>query len=265
MYILLSPAKSLDYTREHELNAVGQIASFMEKTAQLHEVLRAYSASELEQLFHVSPKIAELNYNRFRDWSTDFSSQSLEGGEYPFLPAILAFTGDVYRSFDLSLLTCVKKEVYDRRVGILSGYYGILRPFDFMKPYRLEMGTRMSFDIAGDHYGNLYDFWRSHVSTAVERHAGKDGVINLASQEYSKVVDREVISGPFVDVDFKVDKNGALKTIGIYAKKARGLMAQWLVENDCMDVTSASAFAEDGWHYSEDDSGVHKMVFIKKV
>ena len=220
MIVLLSPAKSLDY-ESPLLSKRSTKPRFIENSAELISQLRKLSVGDVGHLMSISANLAQLNHDRFATWETEFTKENSR-------PAILAFTGDVYQGMDLDQWDKVDFDLAQKRIRILSGLYGVLRPLDLMQPYRLEMGTK--FPVGKSK--NLYEFWRKKVTTALNDEL-KDGelFVNLASQEYFKAIDVKTLKVPVIHVDFKEFKNGQYKTIAIFSKLARGYMTRYIIEN----------------------------------
>jgi len=273
MYILLSPAKSLDFTRDFPAAPHGAVVPrFNTQTKALHNVLKALSAKEIADLMHISPKLAQLNYERFQDWSGNYNKQALTpADDKNFDIALSAFIGDVYKSFDLESYTTKDWQYADEHIGILSGFYGLLSPLTYMRPYRLEMGTRLSFNVKGKEYKNLYEYWSDDIVTYInqiltEKKITDRIVLNLASIEYAKAADLKSIDGKVITVDFKVDKgDGNLKTIGIHAKKSRGALANLIVQKRIETIEELCKTKPLGFTYKKSLSTESVLVFVKKI
>ncbi|MEM1063765.1 MAG: peroxide stress protein YaaA, partial [Planctomycetota bacterium] len=217
------------------------------------------SADSLGDLMGISDKLATLNKARFKDWSPDPEAGG-EGG--PAVPAILHFRGDVYQGFDADSLDDAGLAEADRRVRILSGLYGLLRPLDAVRAYRLEMGT--TFDRGRPK--TLYEFWREKVTAAVSEEiaaTGAKAVINLASNEYASAVDFDAISVPVVSPQFKEDRDGEPKMISFFAKWARGSMARYLVDSKADTPAALRRFRRDGYRYDKSLSTEAEPVFVR--
>lgn len=255
MLAVLSPAKTLDLdsplpTRRHSQ------PSFIAETKTLAEPLRNLSATQLGELLGVSESLAQLNHQRYRSFSTPFSPPTAR-------PAALAFKGDVYRGLRAAEFSEDDFGFAQRHLRILSGFYGLLRPLDLIQPYRLEMGTRLA-NAKGE---NLYAFWGDQLATAVTkalRATGGDSLLNLASNEYFKVLADGGLQVPVVAPAFLDYKNGQYKMISFYAKRARGTMAGWIVRQRVVDVATVVDFAEDGYRYSPADSSAQRPVFTRR-
>jgi cytoplasmic iron level regulating protein YaaA (DUF328/UPF0246 family) len=223
----------------------------IDDSAELIADLKQLTAHQIGDLMKVSEKIAQLNFDRFQEWSRDFTIANSK-------QAIFAFKGDVYQGLDAESLSSDEIITAQETICILSGLYGILRPLDLMQPYRLEMGARF-INARGS---NLYQFWGSKISEYLNS-IESEVVVNLASTEYSKALDRNALRARIVDIDFKENKDGELKTIGIYAKKARGLMARYAVKNRIASSDGLKSFDNAGYKFSDELSTTIKLVFIR--
>ena len=241
MKILISPAKSLDF----ENNIVTTQSSeplFANKAKQINNTLKDLSAPDLGKLMNISPKLSDLNWLRNQDFKKKNSLQR---------QAIFAFNGDVYEGIDATSISSSNHDKLQNTLRILSGLYGILKPFDNIKPYRLEMGTKIS--IKGTK--NLYDFWKKDVTNSILKEIEEDDIIvNLASNEYFSVIDSSLIENKIISPQFKDFKNGKLKIISFYAKKARGLMTRFLIDNDINSSSDIKNFNSSGYMFSKDDT-----------
>jgi uncharacterized protein len=261
MLILLSPAKSLDF--ESRISS-RQITShfFREETAFLAAALRKISVSELEKLMGISPKLAQLNHQRFQNFSAEFNQANSR-------QALLAFDGDVYRPIDARNFKDSELSFAQDHLRILSGLYGLLRPLDLIQPYRLEMGTSFTDPKIFKKIGikNLYSFWQERISAKLEeecKNLGVKVILNLASEEYFLVVRRDKISVPILDIEFKENIGGKLKIIGIRAKKARGMMTNFVIKNKLSQPSQLKDFKDDGYSFSAELSVAGKMVFVRR-
>ncbi len=252
MLILLSPAKQLDFDHEPAPLDATQ-PRLMERTRELAETARDLSARDLQSLMDISEDLAQLNRERFQAFDPD----NADGA-----PAALTFAGDVYRGFDAGSLGKADLKWAQRRVRILSGLYGVLRPLDKIQPYRLEMGTRLKTE----HGASLYDFWDEDIAERLK--ADLDGhdhavIVNLASQEYAKAAKLKSIGAPVTECDFKEEKDGKLRTLMVYAKRARGLMARWIVEHRVEDPARLKDFDLEGYRYDPEGSTDAKLLFTR--
>ena len=252
MKLVISPAKSLNY--ESELpTSFSTECSFLSEAQQLNTLLKKKSAKDLSDLMHISPNLGQLNYDRNQLWSLPFTSKNAR-------PAIYAFSGDVYRGLDAYSIQESKLDSLQNTVRILSGLYGLLKPMDLLQPYRLEMGTKFPVDASK----NLYEFWRQKITTALNDDL-KEGelFVNLASQEYFKAIDIKTLKVPVVHIDFKEFKNGQYKTIAIFAKIARGLMARYVVDSNANHINDIKGFNYGGYGFSETMSTETELVFTR--
>ena len=254
MLMVISPAKTLDYTSPLATEAFTQ-PRFLEQSSQLIKVLRELSPSKLAELMKLSDKLAGLNIARFTEWQPDFTLENAR-------QAILAFKGDVYTGLDAETLSSDDFNYAQQHLRILSGLYGVLRPLDLMQPYRLEMGTRL-----GNPEGkNLYEFWGDRLTESLNQCLAEnktDTVLNLASNEYFKAVKPKQLAGTLINVDFKDLKNGQYKIISFYAKKARGMMARYVIQHKVDSVAALKNFSEQGYYYSSEQSKPDHLVFLR--
>lgn len=240
MKIVVSPAKSLDY--ESKLpTARGTQPQFLEEAEKLNQKLSKKSKKAIGELMSISDKLAELNYQRYKDFSTPFTKQNAR-------PAVYAFAGDVYLGLDAYSLPEEKIDKLQNTLRILSGMYGVLRPLDLIQPYRLEMGT----DLTINRKKNLYEFWGDTLTEALNKELKEDELfLNLASQEYFKAINPKKLKVPVIAPVFKDFKNGKLKIISFYAKKARGSMVRYIIDHDIDSLEGIQGFDYDGYGFSE--------------
>lgn len=254
MLMVISPAKTLDYTSPLATEKFTQ-PRFLEQSSQLIEVLRELSPSELAELMKLSDKLAGLNVARFTEWQPDFTLENAR-------QAILAFKGDVYTGLDAETLSTDDFNYAQQHLRILSGLYGVLRPLDLMQPYRLEMGTKLD-NATGK---NLYEFWGERLTESLNQCLAEnktDTLLNLASNEYFKAVKPKLLAGTLINVDFKDFKNGQYKIISFYAKKARGMMARYVIQHKIDSVETLKNFSEQGYYYSAEQSKPNHLVFLR--
>jgi hypothetical protein len=219
--------------------------------------LRDFSALDLSELQHVSSNIAELNFERNHAWKTPFNLKNSR-------QALFAFKGDVYTGLDAYTMTDQNLAFAQDHLRILSGLYGVLRPLDLMKPYRLEMGTRLSTSEGK----NLYEFWDMQITDAVNKQLKaieSDTLINLASNEYFKAVKARNVKGQIITPAFKDYKNGEYKMIGFFAKKARGLMTRFIIDNEITQPEGIKKFDIEGYTYNASMSNEHNWVFTRRL
>lgn len=255
MLILLSPAKTLDYETPPRTKQVST-PQFLEESAQLVSALRAYKPKRLGKLMNISDTLAELNVERFDTWQVPFPEGQAR-------PSIQAFRGDVYVGLDADTMSMPSIKRAQKHIRILSGLYGVLKPLDNMLPYRLEMGTSLKTKRGK----NLYEFWGSRITESLNeelKNFNSPMVVNLASNEYFKAVKPKELEAPLVSPVFKDQKNGEYKVISFFAKKARGLMARYIIENKLTQVEALKSFNYGGYQYNEELSKNNDWVFTRK-
>jgi len=252
MLFLLSPAKSLDY--ETPLGDIPHTQpQFKAQSQALIEVLRTQSPQQIASLMDLSDALSALNVARYAAWSPRSTLRNAR-------PAVLAFNGDVYEGLQARTLPVADLEWAQQHVAILSGLYGVLRPLDLLQPYRLEMGTRL----ATPQGSNLYQFWGSSIAQHLNQRLRADTspvVVNLASQEYFKAVDRKTLKAPVVECVFEDYKGGAYKVISFHAKRARGLMARYAIEHRITTPEGLKHFDSEGYAHAPEVSGLDRLVF----
>jgi cytoplasmic iron level regulating protein YaaA (DUF328/UPF0246 family) len=254
MLILLSPAKSLDY-QSPLLTAEATQPRLAAHTAELIEQLKPLSPEAVGELMHISPKLAELNHARFQNYQPTFTAHNSR-------QAILAFTGDVYQGMSLANWSTDDFSAAQQQIRILSGLYGVLRPLDRMQPYRLEMGTKLTTTRGS----NLYQFWGSTITELLNKDltaSGSELVVNLASNEYFSSVKAKELNGQLITPVFKDEKNGKYKIISFYAKKARGMMADFIVRNQVQSVEALKAFNTSGYQFDPATSNDQTLTFLR--
>jgi cytoplasmic iron level regulating protein YaaA (DUF328/UPF0246 family) len=252
MLIVLSPAKSLDYKTPIKVKTP-TLPEFVSESAKLIADLKKLAPQDLSKLMGLSDQLAVLNVGRYRDWSKKFTEANSK-------PAIYAFNGDVYDGFDVKTLDAKTVAFAQEHIRILSGLYGALRPLDLMQAYRLEMGTSFKNPRGKD----LYAFWGSRVTDSLKKVLEKDkkpALLNLASEEYFKVLQPKDLGCPVISPVFQDGKDGKYKIISFYAKRARGLMARYVVENRISDPADLKGFNLDGYRYYAAESKPDKPVF----
>lgn len=252
MIVLLSPAKSIEIDRKLNSNDTS-IPVFISEAEGLAKKLSKFSAKKLAGLMHLSPQLADLNVERYQEWKADSKPSDQNA------TAISAFTGEVYRGFDSVSLKKDELEVAQDKVRILSGLYGVLKPLDVIYPYRLEMGTSWAVTPSKK---NLYAFWGKKIAEELNSE-GSDVIVNLASNEYFKAVDKKTIKGRIITPVFKEFKNGDYKVVMVYAKKARGMMARYIVQNNIEDPELIKGFDVDGYHFDANLSTENEWVFTR--
>jgi cytoplasmic iron level regulating protein YaaA (DUF328/UPF0246 family) len=256
MLIVLSPAKSLDYESAPTTDIHTQ-PEFIARSAELIKHLRDLSPAQIASLMHISDPLAALNAERYASWSRRFTTKNAK-------QAVLAFDGDVYGGLDATSLNAKQLDYLQSHVRILSGLYGALRPLDLMQPYRLEMGTRFANPAGKD----LYAFWGDEVTLALNRtlesHKSKT-LINLASEEYFKVVHPKALAAKVITPVFQDWKGGKYKIISFYAKRARGLMARYAAAHAVKTPEKLKGFDSDGYAYVPDASTENVWMFQRRV
>lgn len=257
MLAVLSPAKTLDF--EHPLPGHPETTRprLLDHAEQLVEALRRYPPEGLEKLMGVSPKLAALNMERYAHWQRPFHNDNAR-------PAMLAFRGDVYQGLDAKSLDATSLAFAQDHLRILSGLYGVLRPLDLMQAYRLEMGTPLPVEGAD----NLYQFWENEITDLLQqdlRHqtAEEATLVNLASQEYFKAVRPDRLDARILQIDFKELRDGKPRTIAVYAKKARGMMARFIIEEQITQSDDLQAFDRGGYYFAPEHSRDHHWVFVR--
>ncbi len=254
MIIVLSPAKTLDYSVDPKSNHT--VPQFLSQSSKLIKNLKEKEPKDIASLMGLSDKLATLNFDRYQSWKAakTVSSDSK--------PSMLVFKGDVYQGLEAETFNTKQIKFAQKHLRILSGLYGILRPMDVIKPYRLEMGTKLETSEGK----NLYEFWGNSVQDNVindlTSHTS-DLLINLASKEYFSVLGKIPEYVNVVSPAFKDFKNGKHKIISFYAKRARGLMARWIIENNIKDFEKLSKFNLDGYYYSKSESSATEPVFLR--
>ncbi len=268
MLLLLSPAKSLnfeplkvDLTGDKAQAVPHTLPHFARQSAQLITELKKLAPQDIAELMSLSDALSSLNVARYLAWSPKFTSKNAK-------QAILAFNGDVYAGFEASSLSVDDLVWAQDHVCILSGLYGVLRPLDWMQPYRLEMGTKLAVPTGTATAKNLYQFWGSQISDYLNQRLKVDAspvVINLASQEYFKSVDAKALKARVIECVFEEYKNGQYKIISFMAKKARGLMARYIVTHRIMTPLKLKAFNLAGYAFDASVSTPERMVFRRKI
>jgi cytoplasmic iron level regulating protein YaaA (DUF328/UPF0246 family) len=249
MIVVLSPSKSMDM--EAAKVADYTQSEFLDQSKVLISKARKFSSAELMEFMGISEKLAELNRKRFKTWKPPFTLDNAK-------PCVLAFTGDVYDGLDASTLKKRDRSFAQEHLRILSGLYGLLKPLDLIQPYRLEMGRPLETANAK----NLYEFWKPTITQELNN-TSDELLINLASQEYFKAIDKRALNKKIVTPVFKDEKNGTFKIISFYAKKARGSMARFIIQNRIKDVAGLLEFAEGGYCYNPALSKPDEPVFTR--
>ncbi|MGC6433723.1 MAG: peroxide stress protein YaaA [Crocinitomicaceae bacterium] len=252
--IIISPAKAIQVQEiENEVNY--SIPSFLKETNQLASKLKQMSVNQIGEMMHLSNDLAQLNFDRYQSFEMPESKKESN------FPAILGFNGEVYKGINIATLDKKYYQALQSNLRILSGLYGLLKPFDLMYPYRLEMGTK--WQITPKTKG-LYQFWGDKLVNSLNDEMGKDEVlINLASNEYSKAVPFKKLNHRVITPHFKDFKNGKLKVVMMYAKHQRGAMARYIIENDIQNVEQLKLYNLDGYSFDANSSTETDWVFVR--
>ena len=252
MKIVLSPAKSLNFEKALPTSNFSD-SLFLKESRLVHKVLKQKSPKELSELMDISDKLADLNWQRNQDWKTPFSPENAR-------PAIFAFDGDVYTGLDAYSIPTQKLAVLQDHLRILSGLYGLLKPLDLMQAYRLEMGTKLPIGESK----NLYEFWKPIVTKALNKELQKGELfLNLASNEYFSAIDIKALKVPVITPEFKDYKNGKLKIISFFAKKARGLMVRYIIDTNAETIDDLKGFNYEGYQFDANLSKGNHLVFTR--
>ena len=253
MLMVISPAKTLDYESAWRLPGATK-PRLLKQSAQLIQQLRDLAPQDISALMKISDALGQLNYERFQAWDTPFTTKNAR-------PAVLAFKGDVYTGLEADNFSAEDMAYAQDHLRILSGLYGLLRPMDLMQAYRLEMGTR--FENSGGK--DLYAFWGDQITELLNQDLGTAPcLINLASNEYFRAVKPRALTVPVITPVFKDRKNGQYKIISFFAKKARGLMASWVIRNRITAPEQLTAFDVDGYYYEPSASDASTLVFHRE-
>ncbi len=253
MLLLISPAKTLDYSSIH-IKQHSQ-PRFPQESEQLVGILKDMSVEDLKKLMGVSDKIATLNVERFRDFQYPFTQNNAK-------QAVFAFRGDVYTGLNADEFDANDLEFAQQHLRILSGLYGILKPLDLMQPYRLEMGTKLK----NEDGKNLYEFWHEKITHKLNEDMAETdskAIINLASNEYFKSVKKKQLNGDLYNINFKEDKNGTFKIVSFFAKKARGMMCNYIIKNKITEPEHLKGFDYDRYVFNPDLSGEKEFIFTR--
>ena len=252
MKIITSPAKLMNIENKTEM-LKSTTPKFIDEAAFIQLYLKQKSPKYLSDLMEISQKLADENWERNQNWKAKPSAKESA-------PAMFAFTGEVYRGLDAKTLDKKAVDYLQKNYRMLSGLYGLLKPSDKIMLYRLEMGRSFEFE----HYKNLYEFWREKVTEQLNSELkSKDLILNLASSEYIKVLDKKKLNAPVIDFDFYEMKDGKLKTIVVYTKHARGLVVRFCAENQAKTLNEVKAFNLEGYRIDEELSSKTKLVFTR--
>lgn len=252
MLVVVSPAKNLDFESSTQSLPFTQ-PEYLDHAQELIDRCKTLSPADLSSLMGISDKLAGLNVARFSSWATPFDQENAK-------QAIFAFNGDVYAGLEAESFNDGDLEFAQQRLRILSGLYGLLKPLDLMQPYRLEMGTKLNNARGKD----LYAFWGSHITQGLNKTMKAENVevlVNLASNEYFKSVDSKLLDATIVTPVFKDEKNGTYKIISFFAKKARGMMAKYIIQHKVKTPDGLKAFDSDGYKFCDAESNSTTLVF----
>ncbi len=249
MLAIISPSKTQDFS-ECNIDIFSQTRQ-LESSNELIGILKSKSKSQISKLMSLSEKLSELNFDRFQKFKLPFTLDNAK-------QAILAFKGDVYNGINAPDLSSEDLEFAQSKVRMLSGLYGVVRPLDLIQPYRLEMGTKLS-NAKGP---NLYDYWGSEISNVLNEDE-PDLIINLASNEYFKAIDKNTLKANILDIVFKEKKGETYKVIGIYAKRARGLMVNYIIRNRLDNPEALKDFSDEGYRFDRDLSSDSSWVYLR--
>ena len=249
MLAIISPSKTQDFS-QCDIDIFSQTRQ-IESSNELIGILKNKSKSQIAKLMSISEKLSELNFDRFQNFHLPFTLKNAK-------QAILAFKGDVYNGINAPELSHEDLEFAQGKVRMLSGLYGVIRPLDLIQPYRLEMGTKLSNEKGSD----LYDYWGSDISSVLNEDES-DLIVNLASNEYSKAIDKKTLNANILDIVFKEKKGDTYKVIGIYAKRARGLMVNYIIRNRLDKPEDLKNFTDEGYYFDKDLSNDSSWVFLR--
>ncbi|MEL6488768.1 MAG: peroxide stress protein YaaA [Cyanobacteria bacterium J06621_3] len=253
MLMVISPAKSLDYSGPNYPHFT--VPAVLDRSETLVQRLSEYNPEQLSELMKISDKLAQLNHQRFQDFQTPFTPENAK-------QALLVFDGDVYKDIDVQNYDDDDLSFAQAHLRILSGLYGILRPLDLMQPYRLEMGTKL----ATDKGKNLYEFWGDRLANLINAELEKQPepcLVNLASNEYFKSINRKALNAKVLNIAFKENKNGVYKIVAIYAKRARGMMVDFVIRNRIENPELMKGFDRDGYSFNAELSDENTWVFCR--
>ena len=253
MKIIISPAKSINLEKKIPTEK-SSLPFFLDDAVVINSNLKKKSPLDLSSIMNISSKLSDLNWRRNQDFKIPFNKNNAR-------PAIYAFDGDVYSGIDSYSLNQKKIDIIQERLFIISGLYGLLKPLDLIQPYRLEMGTKFEFNS----YKNLYEFWTEKITEKIVSECKPDELlINLASNEYFSAINLGKIKSEIITPKFLDFKNGKLKMISFYAKKARGLMVRFLIDNNITKLEGILKFNSEGYSYSESETNnLNQPVFVR--
>ena len=252
MIIVISPAKNLNENYSLTCSFSTTKPKLLNESKKLIKTLKEFSPKKLSSLMNVSDKIANLNYERYKSWKTPFTKKNS-------YPAVLLFKGDVYKGLEAETFNKSQFLFAQKHLRILSGLYGLLKPLDLIQPYRLEMGTSLKVGAKN----NLYEFWEDKITNQINEDTPSKYLINLASVEYFKSIDRKSLNLDVINILFKEKKNGDLKTIGLFSKKARGLMSKFIIQNKIKNPVDLKNFNDDGYKFNTKYSDDNNFLFVR--
>lgn len=252
MLIIVSPAKKLDFENPAPIEEF-TTCEFLETSNKLIKDLKKLEVSDIAKLMKLSDSLAELNFTRYKEFKTPFSLKNAKQAAY-------AFKGDTYVGLDFESFNKVQVKYAQNKLRILSGLYGLLKPLDLIQPYRLEMGTKFGINASK----NLYGVWQNTITEALNKELKKQKVlVNLASKEYFSAIDFKKLNGDVITPVFKEKKNGEYKIISFAAKRARGMMSQYIIKNNLKEVEQIKSFDMDNYKFSKSMSSDDEFVFIR--
>lgn len=254
MLAILSPAKTLDYETPLTINKSTQ-PDFNSESQELISTLREFAPAEISSLMKISDNLAELNHRRYAEWQTQADTANAR-------PAIFAFKGDVYQGLDAQTLAARDVNFAQKHLRVLSGLHGLLRPLDLIQPYRLEMGTRLTTRRGS----NLYQFWGDKITNSINQALAQQTskvLVNLASNEYYQVIQPERIEGRILTINFKELRDGKYRFVSFSAKKARGLMARYMIDKRIIRPNQLRQFDVDGYAFNEALSSDDEWIFTR--
>ncbi|MBN2520287.1 MAG: peroxide stress protein YaaA [Bacteroidales bacterium] len=253
MHIIISPAKIIN-TQPRVVENKSTLPIFLNEAGELMNILRRYSASEIANLMDINMDLAELNAKRFLEWDIDLHKKAK--------PAVLTFNGPVFQKLNAATFSKNELGIMQKKLSILSGLYGILRPLDLIQPYRLEMSTNLNKNITE----NLYKFWGDKITQFLNQRLqenNSDVLVNLASGEYFKSIKKAKLKARIITINFKEFVNGNYKTIVIYTKQARGMMSRFIIKNNILNPEEIKHFDREGYHYDDNMSDKNEWVFTR--
>lgn len=252
MKIVISPAKSLNFEKQIPIHKCSE-SIFLKESKKIQQVLRKIKPKDLMELMDISQNLADLNYKRNLAWQLPFTKENAK-------PAAYVFDGEVYNGLQIDTLALEKVPVLQDKLRILSGLYGLLKPLDLIQAYRLEMGIKLPVGTAS----NLYDFWKTKITNQLNKELSQDEIfVNLASIEYFSAVDVKKLKVPVITPEFKDYKDGKLKTISFFAKKARGLMVRYIIDSNAETIDDLKQFDDENYRFDENLSKGNHLIFTR--